>query len=82
MVGPGQVVPERQGVRMAGTQEPLAVSDHPLQQRQRPAHLTGRAVGSREVAARRQGMGVLGAQDPFLGGQHLLIQPDGQPHIP
>jgi hypothetical protein len=66
---------------MVGTQEPLGVSDHPLQQRQCPGHLTGRAVGPGEVVLRRQGMGVLGAQRPFLGGQRLLILPDGQPHL-
>ena len=75
-VGVGEVVPGGQGVGVVGAQDPLAVGEGLLEQRDRLVQPPRRPVGAGEVVAGGQGVGVVGAQDPLAVGEGLLEQRD------
>jgi hypothetical protein len=75
-LGGGEVVPGGQGGGVVRAQDPLAVGQGPLEQRDRlgdPARLT---AGDGEAVPGGQGSGVIRAQDPLAVGQGPLEQRD------
>src|SRR5664279_5079713 len=69
LVGPGEVVPAGQGVRVVRAQDPFHVGEGALKQRDRLRRPPRVPVGASEVVAAGQGARVLRAQDPFHVGE-------------
>ena len=57
---------------MLRTEDPLAVGEQRLEDRDRVLRATGSLVGAREVAAGEQRVGVLAAEDPLEVGEQRL----------
>ena len=66
-----------QGVGVGLAQDPLAVGEGALVQRDGLIQPPGSLVGAGEVAAGVEGVGVGLAQDPLAVGEGALIQRDG-----
>ena len=58
---------------MVGAQDPLAVGEGPLVQRDGLVQAPRRLIGAGEVVAGGQGIGVVGAQDPLGVGEGALV---------
>ena len=63
-------------------EDPRALGEGLLEQRDGPAQVPRRLVGGGELAAGGQGLGVVPAEDPCGVGEGLLEQRDGPAQVP